>query len=105
MCKYFAEAKQEDENTNKVQKHLQLHDVSFGEYIGDKYALWLYFWKIDGNILHGTGRKIGNSGGGGEITLLIEKKAEIAGALKVYIYLVMDSQLNIDNGAFQSFDY
>ena len=31
ICKYFAEGKQKGANTNEVQKHLQLHDVSFGE--------------------------------------------------------------------------
>ena len=27
ICKYFAEGKQKDNNTNEVQKHLQLHNV------------------------------------------------------------------------------
>ena len=48
---------------------------------------------IDENALHGTGRGIGSGGGG--ITLQIEKEAETAGALKAYIYLIMDAQLNI----------
>ena len=34
--------------------------------------------------------------------LQIEKKAETAGELKVHIYLIMDAQLNIQNGAFVS---
>ena len=85
ICKYFAEEKQKDENNNKVQKHLQLHDLSFGEYVTDKYALWLDFKMTDKNTLHGTGRKIKNSGGGGEINLHIEKKAETAGTLKACI--------------------
>ena len=38
----------------------------------------------------------------GGITLQIEKKAEMAGELKEYIYLIMDAQLNIQNGAFIS---
>ena len=37
--KYFAEGKQKDNNSNEVQKQLQLHDVSLGEYLIDKYAL------------------------------------------------------------------
>ena len=32
ICKYFAEGKQRDNNTNEVQKHLQLHNVGVGEY-------------------------------------------------------------------------
>ena len=39
------------------------------------------------------GRKIGIASGG--ITIQIEKKAVSAGALKAYIYLNMDTQLNI----------
>ena len=31
ICKYFAKGKQKDANASKVQKHLQIHDVSFGE--------------------------------------------------------------------------
>ena len=33
ICKYFAEGKQKDNNANEVQKHLQLHDLSVGEYL------------------------------------------------------------------------
>ena len=46
---------------------------------------------------HGTGRCIENASEG-IITLQIEKKAESAGALNAYIYLIMDAQLNIQNG-------
>ena len=31
ICKYFTEGKQKDNNTNEIQKHLQLHNVSVGE--------------------------------------------------------------------------
>ena len=58
---------------------------------------------IDENELHGTGRKIGNTSGG--INIQVEKKAESAGALKAYIYLTMDAQLNIQNGAYVSAVY
>ena len=34
ICKYFTEGKQ-----NEVQKHLQLHNVSVGQYLTDRYAL------------------------------------------------------------------
>ena len=52
------------------------YDLSIGEYLTDKYALWLDFRMIDENTLHGMGRGIGSAGGG--ITLEIEKKAESA---------------------------
>ena len=57
ICKYFTEGKQKNNNANEVQAQLVLHDVSLGEYLTDKYALWLDFRMIDENSLHGTGRK------------------------------------------------
>ena len=101
--KYYAEGKQRDNDANEIQKHLQLYDLSLGEYLTDRYALWLDFRMIDENELHGTGRRIENASEG--ITLQIEKKAESAGALNVYIYLIMDAQLNIQNGAYVSAVY
>ena len=103
ICKYFAEGKQRDNDANEIQKHLQLYDLSLGEYLVNKYALWLDFRMIDENFLHGTGRRIENASEG--ITLQIEKKPESAGALNAYIYLVMDAQLNIQNGAYISVVY
>ena len=103
ICKYFAEGKQKDNNTNEVQKHLQLHNVSVGEYLTDRYALWLDFRTIDENKLHGMGRRIENASEG--ITLQIKEKAETAGALNAYIYLIMDAQLNIQSGTYVSAIY
>ena len=100
ICKYFAEGKQGDNNANEIQKHLQLYDLSLREYLVNKYALRLDFKTIDENELHGMGRRIGNASEG--ITLQIEKKEESAGALNAYIYLIMDAQLNIQNGAYIS---
>ena len=97
--KYFAEGRL----ANEVQAQLQLYDVSLGEYLVNKYALWLDFRTIDENELHGTSRRIENASEG--ITLQIEKKAESAGALNAYIYLIMDAQLNIQSGAYVSAIY
>ena len=93
----------EGKSANEVQKHLQLHNVSVGKYLTDRYALWLNFRMIDENELHGMGRIIENASE--EITLQIEKKAETAGALNAYIYLIMDAQLNIQNGTYISAVY
>ena len=103
ICKYSTDRKQKDNNTNEVQKHLQLHNVSVGEYLTDRYALWLNFRTIDENELHGMGRRKENASEG--ITLQIEKKAETAGALNAYIYRIMDAQLNIQSGAYISAVY
>ena len=58
---------------------------------------------IDENELHRTGRRIENASEG--ITLEIEKKAETAGALNAYIYLIMEAQLNIQSGTYVSAIY
>ena len=92
--KYFAEGRL----ANEVQAQLQLYDVSLGEYLVNKYALWLNFRTIDENELHGMGRRMENASEG--ITLQIERKAETDGVLNAYIYLIMDAQLNIQSGAY-----
>ena len=99
ICKYFSEGK----NPIEIQKHLQLHNVSVGEYLTDRYALGLDFRMTDKNALHGMGRRIENASE--RITLQIEKKEEAAGALNAYIYLIMDAQLNIKDGAYVSVVY
>ena len=103
ICKYFAEGKQRDNDANEIQKHLQLYDLCLGEYLVNRYALWLDFRMIDENELHGTGRRIENALEG--FTLQIEKKAESAGPLNAYIYLIMDAQLNIQNSTYISAVY
>ena len=97
--KYFAEGRP----ANDAQAQLQLYDVSLGEYLVNKYALWLDFRMIDENELHGTGRRIENASEG--IILQIEKKEESARALNAYIYLIMDAQLNIQSGTYVSAIY
>ena len=54
IYKYFTEGKQKDNNANEVQKHLQPHDLSVGEYLNNKYALWLDFRTADESTLYGT---------------------------------------------------
>ena len=103
ICKYFTEGKQKASNANEIQKHLQLYDLSVGEYLTEKYTLWLDFRTIDENFPHGMGRRTENASEG--ITLQIEKKAESAGAPHAYIYLIMDAQLNIQNGTYVSAVY
>ena len=72
--KYFTEGVQRDSNANEVQAQLQLHDLSLGEYLVNKYALWLDFRRIDENFLHRMGRRTEKTSEG--IILQIEKKAD-----------------------------
>ena len=46
------------------------------------------------------GRRVENASEG--VTIQISKKAEAAGALNIYLYVIMDAQLNISDGRFVS---
>ena len=81
-------------------KDLALADVSLPEYLTSKYSLWLDLRSTDDDQLHGTGRRIENASEG--VTIQITKTAEAAGPLNLYLYVLMDAQLNIENGRFVS---
>ena len=81
--KYFVERRL----ANDAQAQLQLYDVSLGEYLTDRYALWLDFRTTDENELHEMDRRIENASDG--LTLQIEKKAESPGALNALIAFVI----------------
>ena len=83
-----------------VAKDLALADVSLIEYLTKKYALWLDLRTSDDDRLHGSGRRIENASEG--VTIQITKTAEAAGALNIYLYVLMDAQLNIEDSRFVS---
>ena len=85
----------ETNDANEIQTHLQLYDLSLGDYLVNRYALWLDFRMIDENELYGTGRRIENASEG--ITLQTEKKEESAGALNAYIFLYSYENEFLDN--------
>ena len=86
-----------------VTKDLALADVSLGEFLTSKYCLWLDLRSSDDDQLHGTGRRVENASEG--ITIQITKKAEAAGALNIYLYVIMDAQLNLQDGRIVSVLY
>ena len=83
-----------------VAKDLALADVALGEFLTSKYALWLDLRTTDDDQLYGSGRRIENASEG--VTIQITKMAESAGALNIYLYVLMDAQLNIEDGRFVS---
>ena len=74
-----------------VAKDLGLADVSLGEFLTSKFALWLDLRTTDDDRLHGSGRCIQNASEG--VTIQITKKAEAAGPLNIYLYIIMNAQL------------
>ena len=101
ILKHFAEGKLKE--TGAIQKDLQLHNVNISSYYTDKYALWLDFRTIDNNSLHGSGRRLENTSEG--IRLQLTKKAETAGKLSCYLYLIQDAQINISDAQFLNVIY
>lgn len=69
-------------------------------FLTSKYALWLDLRATDDDQLHGSGRRVENASEG--VTIQIAKTAETAGVLNIYLYVVMDAQLNIEDGRFVS---
>ena len=74
--------------------------MSLAEYLTTKFCLWLDLRSTDDDQLHGSGRRIENASEG--VTIQITKTAETAGALNIYLYVLMDAQLNIEDGRFVS---
>ena len=65
--------------------------------------MWLVLRTGDYDRLHGSGRRIENAGEG--ITIQITKKEKAASAFNIYLFVVMDAQLNIEDGGFDSAVY
>lgn len=84
----------------EVAKDLALADVSLGEFLTTKYALWLDLRTTGDEQLHGNGRRIGNG-----ISINIKKEVEAPGALNIYVYFIMDAQLNLEDGKFKEVLY
>ena len=101
--KLFAPGRKRHPNVSVVVKDLALADVSLGEFLTSKFTLWLDLRTTDDDLLHGSGRHIKNASEG--VTIQITKMAEVAGALNIYLYILMDAQLNIEDGRFVSAVY
>ena len=83
-----------------VAKDLGLADVSLREILTAKFALWLDLRTTDDDRLHGSGRRIENASEG--VTIQLTKTAEAAGPLNI---IIMDAQLNLEDGRFVSAVY
>ena len=96
--KFFAAGSKRHPEVAEVAKDLALADVSMGESLTCKFTLWLDLRTTDDDRLRGSGRRIENASEG--ITIQITKQAEAAGALNIYLYVIMDEQLNTENSKF-----
>ena len=101
--KYFAPGSKRQPEVGMAAKNLALADVDLGEFLTSKYSPWLDLRTSDDDRLHGSGRRLENASEG--ITIQIAKKTEAAGALNIYLFVVMDAQLNTEDGLFVSATY
>ena len=98
--KFFAAGSNWQPEVAEVVKDLALADVSLQEFLTSKFTLWLDLRTTFDNRLHGSGWRVENTSEG--VTIQITKQAEAAGALNIYLYIIMCAQLNIENGRFVS---
>ena len=89
--KYFAPGSKRHPEVGTAAKDLALADINLGEFLTSKYSLWLDLRTSDDDHLHGSGRRIENASEG-----------EAVGALNIYLFFVMDAQLNIEDDRFVS---
>ena len=103
--KYFAASpcSKRHPDVGTVAKDLALADVNLGEFWTSKYTLGLDLRTSYDDSLHGSGHHTENAREG--ITIQITKKAEATGALNIYLFVVMDAQLNIEDCRFVSAVY
>ena len=101
--KLFAPVRKRHHKVAVVAKDLGLADISLLEFLTSKFTLWLDLRTTDDDRLHGSGRRIENASEG--VTIQLTKTAEAAGALNIYLYIIMDGQLNLEDGRFVSAVY
>ena len=97
VSKLFAPSGKRHPEVAVVAKDLGLADVSLGEFLTSKFALWLDLRTTDDD------RRIENASEG--VTIQLTKTAEAAGALNISLYIIMDAQLNFEDGRFVSAVY
>ena len=83
----------------KVGKDLQLSDVTIGDLLTNKYAMWIDLRTSDDDKLHGCGRRLENINDG--ITPKITKSADGVGSITAHVYIFIDAQLNIVSGRYK----
>ena len=101
--KLFAPGGKRHPEVAVVAKYLGLANVSLGKFLTSKFALYLDLRTTDDDWLHGSGRRIENAIEG--VTIQLTKTAEAAGALNIYLYIIMDAQLNLEDSRFVSAVY
>ena len=91
--KYFAAGSKRHPIISAAAKDMALADVSHGGFLTNKYALWLDLRTTVDD--HGSGLRISEG-----MTIQILKEAEAAGPMNIYVHLMCDAELDIQDGRF-----
>ncbi|XP_057300349.1 uncharacterized protein LOC130630607 [Hydractinia symbiolongicarpus] len=91
----FSHAMLPKDHMEQVAELFGSHDsiVTIGQYLTERFALFLDFRSSSDHTLQGSGRLLQKLSDG--ITLHMTKKADGTGDIRCYVYLLMDAQLNI----------
>ena len=103
IIKYFALTSKRDKETDKVAKDLCFTDTTVLKYFTTRFALWLDLRSTDDNTLHVSGRRKENTSE--EVTIQIEKKQDTDENLNIYLYIIQDAQINLEDGRFKEVVY
>ena len=100
--KFFGDS--DTENARVIAKDLNLSGIEMGDYYmyKDKYGLPPDFRLTDNNSEHGSGHPIGDRGG---IQIQMTREAKTQASLTMYVFLIRDTQLTVDDGNFKSLMY
>ena len=98
--KLFAGGPKRHPEVAMVAKDLELSGVNLRSFLSEKCSLWLDLRTNDDDALHGSGRRVENASEG--ITIQLAKEKQTAGVLNIFVFAIMDAQLNIEEGRFIS---
>ena len=90
--KFFAAGKKRHSEVAEVAEDFGLADVSL---VTSKYCLWLDIRTSDDAGPHGNGRRIDQ-----EMTIAVQKEAEATDRLNVYLFVIMDGEIDMEDGRF-----
>lgn len=101
--KYFALTSKRDKETDKVAKDLNFSGTSIEKNLTKQFVLWLDLRSTDDNTLHGSGRRIENASD--RITIQTENERETNETLNIYLNVIQDVQINVEDGRFKEVRY
>ena len=80
---------------DQVAKDLLFTEMNLGKHLTKPYGLWLDLRTTDDNSLYASGRAVLNASEGIKIQIT---KQETDETLNIYLYIILDAQINFEEG-------